>query len=151
MHSISTKKYNCLFLNLVKLQFTSLMQNFSKIAERKGRCTLTLDSLSLSCYMEYTKWRYKHINKCKIVVKLYYIITFFRNSVRLAIRKIMYAPSKQGEQPSVEVSKEFMMSPNKLYLEASLDKVNLMKLLLFHLVTRCKKYEHSNRTLEDSI
>nr|CAH7748886.1 unnamed protein product [Callosobruchus chinensis] len=45
-----------------------------------------------------------------------------RNSVRLAIRKIMYAPSKQGEQPSIEVSKEFMMSPNKLYLEASLDK-----------------------------
>ncbi|KAK0083028.1 hypothetical protein PV325_009481 [Microctonus aethiopoides] len=45
-----------------------------------------------------------------------------RNSVRLAIRKIMYAPSRQGEQPSVEVSKEFMMSPNKLHLEASLDK-----------------------------
>lgn len=45
-----------------------------------------------------------------------------RNSVRLAIRKIMYGPSKQGEQPSVEVSKEFMMSPNKLHLEASLDK-----------------------------
>ncbi|CAB3371087.1 Hypothetical predicted protein [Cloeon dipterum] len=45
-----------------------------------------------------------------------------RNSVRLAIRKIMYAPSKQGEQPSVEVSKDFMMSPNKLHLEASLDK-----------------------------
>lgn len=34
----------------------------------------------------------------------------------------MYAPSKQGEQPSVEVSKEFMMSPNKLHLEVSLDK-----------------------------
>lgn len=46
----------------------------------------------------------------------------FRNSVRLAIRKIMYAPSKQGEQPSIEVSKEFVMSPNKLHLEASLDK-----------------------------
>ncbi|XP_043285415.1 beta-arrestin-1 isoform X2 [Venturia canescens] len=45
-----------------------------------------------------------------------------RNSVRLAIRKIMYAPSRQGEQPSVEVSKEFMMSPSKLHLEASLDK-----------------------------
>ncbi|UYV65914.1 ARRB1 [Cordylochernes scorpioides] len=43
-------------------------------------------------------------------------------AVRLAIRKIMYAPSRQGEQPSVEVSKEFMMSPNKLHLEASLDK-----------------------------
>ncbi|MPC26752.1 Arrestin red cell isoform 3 [Portunus trituberculatus] len=34
----------------------------------------------------------------------------------------MYAPMKQGDQPSVEVSKEFMMSPNKLHLEASLDK-----------------------------
>jgi beta-arrestin len=45
-----------------------------------------------------------------------------RNSVRLAIRKVVYAPSKQGDQPSVEVSKEFMMSPNKLHLEASLDK-----------------------------
>ncbi|XP_076324313.1 arrestin red cell-like isoform X1 [Tachypleus tridentatus] len=45
-----------------------------------------------------------------------------RNCVRLAIRKIMYAPNKQGEQPNVEVSKEFMMSPNKLHLEASLDK-----------------------------
>ncbi|XP_076395845.1 beta-arrestin protein kurtz isoform X5 [Megachile rotundata] len=45
-----------------------------------------------------------------------------RDSVRLAIRKIMYAPSKQGEQPSVEVSKEFVMSPNKLFLEVSLDK-----------------------------
>ncbi|KAK2589128.1 hypothetical protein KPH14_001952 [Odynerus spinipes] len=45
-----------------------------------------------------------------------------RNSVRLAIRKIMYAPSKQGDQPYVEVSKEFLMSPSKLHLEASLDK-----------------------------
>jgi len=45
-----------------------------------------------------------------------------RNSVRLAIRKVMYAPSKPGDQPSTEVSKEFMMSPNKLHLECSLDK-----------------------------
>lgn len=45
-----------------------------------------------------------------------------RSSVRLAIRKVTYAPSKQGVQPSIEVSKEFMMSPSKLHLEASLDK-----------------------------
>lgn len=45
-----------------------------------------------------------------------------RNCVRLAIRKVMYAPCRQGEQPSIEVSKEFVMSPNKLHLEASLDK-----------------------------
>lgn len=51
-----------------------------------------------------------------------YLLVVCRNSVRLAIRKIMYAPSKKGEQPSVEVSKEFIMSPNKLHLEASLDK-----------------------------
>ena len=34
----------------------------------------------------------------------------------------MYAPSKPGDQPSVEVSKEFIMSPSKLHLECSLDK-----------------------------
>lgn len=45
-----------------------------------------------------------------------------RNSVRLAIRKLVYAPSELGEQPSIEVSKEFMMKPNKIHLEASLDK-----------------------------
>lgn len=45
-----------------------------------------------------------------------------KDSIRLAIRKIMYAPSKQGEQPMVEVTKDFMMSPNKLNLEVSLDK-----------------------------
>lgn len=45
-----------------------------------------------------------------------------RNSVRLAIRKIMYAPGHPGEQPSIEVSKEFMLKPNKIHLEASLDK-----------------------------
>ena len=51
-------------------------------------------------------------------------IFFFdlRNSVRLAIRKVMYAPSKPGDQPSIEVSKEFMMSPSKLHMECSLDK-----------------------------
>lgn len=53
-----------------------------------------------------------------------------RNSVRLAIRKIMYAPSKLGEQPSIEVSKEFMLKPNKIHLEASLDKE--VKLLMMN-------------------
>jgi len=45
-----------------------------------------------------------------------------RNSVKLAIRKVTYAPSCQGQQPSIEISKDFVMSPNKLHLEASLDK-----------------------------
>ncbi|XP_014676064.1 PREDICTED: uncharacterized protein LOC106816031 [Priapulus caudatus] len=45
-----------------------------------------------------------------------------RNSVRLAIRKVMYAPEDPGPQPNAEVTKDFMMSPGPLHLEASLDK-----------------------------
>lgn len=60
-----------------------------------------------------------------------------RNSVRLAIRKIMYAPSKLGEQPSIEVSKEFMLKPNKIHLEASLDKeVNFHYFLRFIFIVK---------------
>ncbi|PAV75800.1 hypothetical protein WR25_11738 [Diploscapter pachys] len=44
------------------------------------------------------------------------------NSVRLAIRKLTYAPWEARSQPMVEVSKEFMMSPGLLHMEASLDK-----------------------------
>ncbi|XP_065056711.1 beta-arrestin-1-like [Rhopilema esculentum] len=45
-----------------------------------------------------------------------------RNSVRLAIRKITYAPPVPAPQPMIETSKEFMMCPHPLFLEASLDK-----------------------------
>lgn len=70
-----------------------------------------------------------------------------RNSVRLAIRKIMYAPSKLGEQPSIEVSKEFMLKPNKIHLEASLDKevspkTNRMKTILQKPFTSKQLYHH---------
>ncbi|XP_069105191.1 beta-arrestin-1-like [Argopecten irradians] len=45
-----------------------------------------------------------------------------RNSVRLAIRKLTYAPVEPAPQPSAEATKEFMMSPGNIKLEASLDK-----------------------------
>ena len=45
-----------------------------------------------------------------------------RNSVRLAIRKIQFAPDKKGPQPTAEVQKLFLMSDKPLNLEASLDK-----------------------------
>ena len=45
-----------------------------------------------------------------------------RNSVRLAIRKLTYAPEEPAPQPSAEATKEFMMSQGSLRLEASLDK-----------------------------
>ncbi|KAL5004556.1 hypothetical protein ScPMuIL_018012 [Solemya velum] len=45
-----------------------------------------------------------------------------RNSVRLAIRKLTYAPEQPAPQPSAEGTKDFMMSPGNIKLEASLDK-----------------------------
>ncbi|XP_041483326.1 beta-arrestin-1-like [Lytechinus variegatus] len=45
-----------------------------------------------------------------------------RNSVRLAIRKVTYAPDVPGPQPTAEAQKEFVVSPGALHLEATLDK-----------------------------
>lgn len=47
-----------------------------------------------------------------------------RDVVRLAIRKLYYAPSddKPREQPSTDVAKEFVMSSGRLHLESTLDK-----------------------------
>ncbi|KAF8561450.1 hypothetical protein P879_06603 [Paragonimus westermani] len=45
-----------------------------------------------------------------------------RNSVRLAIRKLTYAPEEPAPQPSAVVVKDFLMSPGSLRLEVSLDK-----------------------------
>lgn len=71
-----------------------------------------------------------------------------RNSVRLAIRKVVYAPSKLGEQPSIEVSKEFMLKPNKIHLEASLDKevkksfLKIISFKTFSLPSHIQLYHH---------
>ncbi|NXI55468.1 ARRC protein, partial [Chloroceryle aenea] len=45
-----------------------------------------------------------------------------RNSVRLIIRKIQFAPIKTGPAPKSETTRQFMMSDKPLHLEASLDK-----------------------------
>ncbi|KFV39104.1 Arrestin-C, partial [Tyto alba] len=45
-----------------------------------------------------------------------------RNSVRLVIRKIQFAPLKMGPPPKSETTRQFMMSDKPLHLEASLDK-----------------------------
>ena len=45
-----------------------------------------------------------------------------RNSVRLAIRKLTYAPPTRAPQPAIEAHKDFMMSPAPLHLECTLDK-----------------------------
>ncbi|CAG9813978.1 unnamed protein product [Phaedon cochleariae] len=48
--------------------------------------------------------------------------THKRGAVTMAIRKVQYAPSKQGRQPCTVVRKDFMMSPGELELEVTLDK-----------------------------
>ncbi|XP_043913378.1 arrestin-C isoform X2 [Protopterus annectens] len=45
-----------------------------------------------------------------------------RNSVRLIIRKVQFAPEKSGPPPKTETTRQFMMSDKPLHLEASLDK-----------------------------
>lgn len=48
--------------------------------------------------------------------------THRRSTVSLGIRKIQFAPTKQGQQPCTVVRKDFMLSPGELELEVTLDK-----------------------------
>ncbi|KAH8853964.1 Arrestin red cell isoform 2 isoform 1 [Schistosoma japonicum] len=45
-----------------------------------------------------------------------------RNSVRMVVRKLTYAPNEPGQQPSAELSRDFLMSVGSLRVEATLDK-----------------------------
>lgn len=45
-----------------------------------------------------------------------------RSSVRMMIRKLTYAPNEIGPQPSIELSRDFLMNLGSLRVEASLDK-----------------------------
>uniref|UniRef100_A0A8C5H6P6 S-arrestin n=1 Tax=Gouania willdenowi TaxID=441366 RepID=A0A8C5H6P6_GOUWI len=45
-----------------------------------------------------------------------------RSSVKLLLRKVQYAPESEGIVPSIEISKEFVMSEKPLHAKARLDK-----------------------------
>ncbi|XP_051809144.1 S-arrestin a [Acanthochromis polyacanthus] len=45
-----------------------------------------------------------------------------RSSVTLMLRKVQYAPEGEGTAPSVETTREFVMSDKPLHVKASLDK-----------------------------
>ncbi|XP_066435885.1 arrestin-C [Eleutherodactylus coqui] len=45
-----------------------------------------------------------------------------KNTARLIIRKVQFAPEVTGPAPSAEITRQFMMSDKPLHLEASLDK-----------------------------
>lgn len=55
----------------------------------------------------------------------------FRSTVALGIRKVQYAPSKQGRQPCTIVRKDFMLSPGELELEVVLDKQVRLRMIFF--------------------
>jgi hypothetical protein len=69
--------------------------------------------------MDFVSRKVRVINSCMIVI---IVLCGVRNSVRLAIRKLTYAPEEPAPQPSAEAVKDFMMSPGSIRLEASLDK-----------------------------
>lgn len=49
-------------------------------------------------------------------------LTHKRSTIIMGIRKIQYAPTKQGRQPCTVVRKDFLLSPGELELEVTLDK-----------------------------
>lgn len=51
---------------------------------------------------------------------LFYVLR--RDTARLIIRKIQYAPSQVGAGPKADICKNFMMSDKPVHVEASLDK-----------------------------
>ncbi|KAK3698546.1 hypothetical protein QZH41_014472, partial [Actinostola sp. cb2023] len=64
-----------------------------------------------------------------------------RDTVRLAIRKLTYAPERPQPQPFAEAEKDFMMSSYPLHVEASLDKG-----LYYHGETIAVNIHMSNRS-----
>lgn len=49
-------------------------------------------------------------------------VTHKRSTICLGIRKIQFAPTKQGRQPCTVVRKDFLLSPGELELQVTLDK-----------------------------
>lgn len=62
------------------------------------------------------------INVCLTKVFLLSFFLSFRDTCRLMIRKIQYAPANNKEGPKTEISKQFMMNDKPVQLEASLGK-----------------------------
>lgn len=74
----------------------------------------------LKCFLK--RIIFLHLLASPLPVLFIFIFFSFRNSVRLVIRKVQYAPETPGPQPMVETTRSFLMSDRSLHLEASLDK-----------------------------
>lgn len=65
---------------------------------------------------------------------------FDRSTVKLMLRKVQYAPESHGAAPSVETTRDFVMSDKPLHVKASLDKEvgAVLKLKKLASSSRCK-------------
>lgn len=76
-------------------------------------------------------------------------VTHKRSTLTMGVKKIQYAPTKQGRQPCTVVRKDFFLSPGDLELEVTLDKQ------LYHHGDRigvnvCVR-NNSNKVIDDCI
>lgn len=70
-------------------------------------------------------------SECLLIHQILFITRLFslplacllrRDTARLIIRKIQYAPTQVGAGPKAEICKNFMMSDKPVQMEASLEK-----------------------------
>ncbi|XP_054838803.1 beta-arrestin-2-like [Eublepharis macularius] len=91
---------------------------FSFIIPQNLPCSVTLQpgpkDTGKACGVDFEIWAFCAKNVDEKIHK--------RNSVRLVIRKVQYAPETPGPQPMAETTRHFLLSDRSLHLEASLDK-----------------------------
>lgn len=63
--------------------------------------------------------------------RVYSLLCPHRDTARLVIRKIQFAPSQVGAGPKADICKSFMMSDKPVHLEASMEK-DVISLMFVH-------------------
>ncbi|TDH05205.1 hypothetical protein EPR50_G00139340 [Perca flavescens] len=108
-------------------------------------CSISLqpgpDDKGKACGVDFEVKTYLAMEKCNPDEKIEK-----KDSARLLIRKIQYAPSEVGAGPKADICKSFMMSDKPVHLEASLEKD-----LYFHgepIPIKIKINNESNKTVK---
>lgn len=68
------------------------------------------------------------------------LVNLHRDTCRLIIRKIQYAPEKQAAGPKAIISKQFITADKPIYLETSMDKEVQCFKYLMQIIYRIIKY-----------
>lgn len=70
-------------------------------------------------------WRVVEQERCfnlPLALAIFFTFRDFRNTCRLIIRKIQFAPASNKAGPKAEISKQFMMTDKPVNVEISLEK-----------------------------